>query len=112
MTKARLHVLRSSEPKDAAPRVAAVDGVRDLDQGLIAESEIWSMAAFRLHDAATWMVRLATASGSTPLRVHLLRIYDALIRDEQDLLQRAEDRGLAAKPPPEVPAVNGQRKPR
>ena len=99
MAKARVRVLRPSAAETEAETPGALAGGGELDQGPIAEDEIWDMAAFRLHDAANWMLRLTTASSSHEVRLHLMQIYDALIRDEGSLRRHTGRPTPAPRPP-------------
>jgi len=114
MRKATLKLLRPAAPtaSEEEPSQAADSQTDQPEHGLITETEIWSMAAFRLHDAATWMIRLATASASAPLRTRLLELYDELTRQEQELIRRAEapDQDTATAPHPQSPTGRGPRR--
>lgn len=90
MAKGRLHVLRSKTVRTGSTAAPPVESESAAIQGSIAESELWSMAAFRLQDAATWMVRLAAASRSRAVRTRLMEIHDSITGDAADLLRQMD----------------------
>lgn len=107
MRNATLTLLRPSSPTGIDPPEASGDDRNERGTRVMAEDEIWRMAAFRLHDAAMWMLRLATATGAADLRLHLMHLHDELLRQEQDIIRRGESGESDEAPVHPVPGGRG-----